>query len=159
MSSASTLTVTTPGDRDLVLRREFDASRELVFDALTKPELLRRWYGPKDWSMIVCDIDLRVGGAFRFVMRKPDGKEVGQHGVYREVVRPLRIVNTEEWEDWNPGALLVTTTLDEKDGRTIFTSTIVFPTQEVRDMLLKAGMARDVVEVYENLEQLLASLQ
>ena len=139
------------------MTRVFDAQRDLVFDALTKPEFLRRWYGPSGWSLAVCEIDLRVGGAWRFVSRQPDGKEVGQRGVYREVASPERIVNTESWEDWNPGELLVTTTLVEQGGKTTLTVTSLFPSQEVRDMLLKSGMASGAAETYDRLAEVLAS--
>jgi uncharacterized protein YndB with AHSA1/START domain len=85
---------------------------------LTKPTLLKRWYGPLGWSLVVCEIDLKVGGAWRFVTRKPDGNEVVQRGVYREIVAPERIVYTESWEDWKVGEVLVTTLLTERGGRT-----------------------------------------
>src|SRR4030095_16894255 len=126
VSSTDTLQITMPSDREIVLTRVFDAPRHLVFDAFTKPELLKRWYGPRGWSLVVCDVDLRVGGSFRFVSARPDGKQVGQYGVYREVARPERLVNTELWEDWNPGESVVTTVLTERDGRTTLTSTILF---------------------------------
>src|SRR6266850_5014347 len=103
MNDTGALQLTTPTEREVTITRAFDAPRGLVFDALTKPELLRRWYGPVGWSLVVCDIDLRVGGAFRLVSRRADGKDVGQRGVYREIVPPERLVNTEWWEDWNPG--------------------------------------------------------
>jgi uncharacterized protein YndB with AHSA1/START domain len=152
------LQVTTPTERELVMSRVFDAPRSLVFDALTKPELLRGWYGPLGWSLVVCEIDLRVGGAWRFVTRRPDGKEIGQLGVYREIVPPERIVNTESWEDWNPGELLVTTVLVEHNGKTTFTCTSLFPSQEVRDMLIKAGMTSGAVETFDKLAEYLASI-
>ena len=132
--------------------------RNLVFEALTKPELLKRWYVPSGWSMVVCEIDLRVGGAWRFVTRRPDGKEIGQAGVYREIVPSERIVNTEAWEDWNPGELLVTTLLVEQSGKTTFTSTMLFPSQEIRDMLIKAGMTSQAAETYDKLAEYLASV-
>jgi uncharacterized protein YndB with AHSA1/START domain len=97
-----TLKVTTPSDREVVMTRVFNAPRNLVFDALTRPDLLKRWYGPVGWSLVACEIDLRVGGGWRFVTRRPDGREIGQRGVYREIVPPERLVNTESWEDWNP---------------------------------------------------------
>ena len=152
------LQVTTPTDRELVMSRVFDAPRSLVFDALTRPELLRGWYGPREWSLVVCEIDLNVGGAWRFVTRRPDGKEIGQRGVYREIVPPERIVNTESWEDWNPGELLVTTVLVEHDGKTTFTSTSLFPSQEVRDMLIKAGMTSGAAETFDKLAEYLAPI-
>jgi uncharacterized protein YndB with AHSA1/START domain len=155
---SNTLKVTTPSDRELVMTRVFDAPRHLVFDALTRPELVKRWYAAVGWSLVVCEIDLRVGGAWRFVTRRPNGKEVGQRGVYREIVPPERLVNTESWEDWNPGELLVTTVLVEQGGRTTYTNTILFPSQEVRDTLLKAGMTSGAAESYDQLADCLASI-
>lgn len=157
-SMSATLNVTTPTERELVMTRVFNAPRQLVFDALTKPELLRRWYGPVGWSMVVCEIDLRVDGAWRFVSRRPDGKQIGQRGVYREIVAPERLVNTESWEDWNPGALLVTTILVEHAGTTTLTMTSLFPSQEVRDMLIKSGMTSGAAETYDKLAACLASM-
>jgi uncharacterized protein YndB with AHSA1/START domain len=153
-----TLKITTPSARELVMTRAFDAPRTLVFGALTRPELLRRWCGPVGWSLVVCEIDLRVGGAWRFVSQRPDGKQVGQHGIYREVVPPERLVNTESWEDWNPGEVLVTAVLAERDGGTTLTSTILFPTQEVRDALIKSGMTSGAAEAYDKLADVLASV-
>jgi uncharacterized protein YndB with AHSA1/START domain len=152
-----TVKVTTPNDRDVVLTRVFDAPRQLVFEALTTPELLKRWCGPTGWTMDVCEVDLRVGGKWRFVMRRPDGKMIGQRGVYREIVPGERIVNTESWEDWDAGETLVTVILEERAGRTTYTSTIRFPSQEVRDTVLKAGLNKGAVETYDKLAQLLAA--
>jgi uncharacterized protein YndB with AHSA1/START domain len=156
--NVATLNVTTPTDRELVMTRVLNARRSLVFDALTKPELVRRWYGPSGWSLVICEIDLRVDGAWRFVSRRPDGKQIGQRGVYREIVAPARLVNTESWEDWNPGELLVTTTLVEHAGTTTLTVTSLFPSQEVRDMLIKSGMTSGAAETYDKLEEYLASI-
>jgi uncharacterized protein YndB with AHSA1/START domain len=158
MKEAATLQVTMPSERELALTRVFNAPRNLVFDALTKPELLKRWYGPTGWSLVVCEIDLRVGGAWRFVGRRPDGKEIGQKGVYREIVPPERLVNTESWEDWDPGEVLVTTVLVEQGGKTTLTSTSLFPSQEVRDTLIKFGMTSGAAETYDKLDEVLASI-
>ena len=155
----SNLTITTPTDREVVLTRVFDATAELVFKALTEPELLKRWYGPRGWEMVVCDIDLRVGGKWRIVSRKPGGKEIGQFGVYNEIVRPTRIVNSEAWEDWDAGECLVTTVLTEIDRRTTFQSTILFPSQEVRDIVVKAGLEHGAAESYTKLAELLVQEQ
>jgi uncharacterized protein YndB with AHSA1/START domain len=155
---SATLNVTTPTERELVMTRVFNAPCHLVFDALTKPELIRRWYGPVGWSMVVCEIDLRVDGAWSFVSRRPDGKQIGQRGVYREIVAPERLVNTESWEDWNPGELLVTTILVEHAGTTTLTMTSLFPSQEVRDMLIKSGMTSGAAETYDKLAACLASM-
>ncbi len=151
--------IATPTDREVVMTRSFDAPRALVFDALTRPELLKRWYGPDGWSMVVCDVDLKVGGAWRFVSRRPDGKQIGQHGVYQEVSRPERLVNTESWEDWDPGETLVTTVLSETDGRTTLTGTVRFPSREVRDMILKSGLEHGANEGYEKLDQVLVEMR
>jgi uncharacterized protein YndB with AHSA1/START domain len=150
------LRITTPTDREVVLTRVFDAPPHRVFDALTKPDLLKRWYGPSGWSLEVCDIDLKVGGRWRFVVRRPDGKAIGQKGVYREIVPAERIVNTESWEDWDPGECLVSTVLVEQGGLTVFTSTVLFPTREVRDTVLKSGLEGGSAETYNRLAELLA---
>lgn len=158
MKNVESLVVTTPNDRDVVVRRWFDAPRNLVFDALTRPELLRRWYGPVGWTLRTCEIDLRVGGHWRFVIHRPDGKAIGQKGEYREIVPGERLVNTESWEDWDAGETLVTTGLVESGGRTEFTSTMRFPSREVREIVLKNGLERGVREVYARLDQVLNSL-
>lgn len=147
-------TVRTPNDTDVVIERAFDAPRDAVFDALTRPELLRQWYGPEGWTLETCEVDLRVGGRWRFVSRKPDGKRIGQKGVYIEIVPGRRIVNTESWEDWDTGETTVTVVLEERDGRTFLTNTIRFPSKAIRDEVLRAGMTRDVEEVYGRLEAL-----
>ena len=157
MGNSETLQLTTPTEREIVMTRLFDAPRSLVFDALTRPELLKRWYGPRGWALAVCDIDLRVGGAYRFVSRRPDGKDIGQRGVYREIVRPERIVHTESWEDWDAGEVLVTAVLVEQGGKTTLTSTALYPSREVRDILMKSGMQRGASETYDRLAEMLAS--
>jgi len=159
MNDTATVEITTPAPREVVVKREFDAPRGLVFDALTKPELLRRWYGPQGWTLVVCEVDLVVGGKWRFVLHRPNGKAVGQFGVYREIVPGERIVNTEEWEDWDAGETMVTTLLVESGGRTTFTSTIVFPSEAVRDTVLKSGLEHGVKELYGKLDELLASMR
>lgn len=157
MQNNGTLTIATPTNRDVVMTRVFDAPSRMVFDALTKPELLKRWYGPNGWSLDVCDIDLKVGGKWRFVVRRPDGKAIGQYGAYREIVPGERLVNTESWEDWDAGETLVTTDLVEQGGKTTFTSTVRFPSQEVRDTVLKSGLEPDAAATYDKLAALLAS--
>jgi uncharacterized protein YndB with AHSA1/START domain len=151
----STVTITTPNDRDVVMTRVFDAPRALVFDALTRPDLLKRWYGPTGWSLEVCEVDLRPGGRWRFVSRKPNGRTVGQHGVYTEIVPGERLANTEAWEDWDAGETLVTTVLAERDGRTTLTSTMRFPSKEVRDTVLESGL-QHADELYARLDSVLA---
>ena len=157
MKNTGTLEVTTPTEREIVLTRLFDAPRNLVFDAMTKPELLRRWFGPRGWSLVVCEVDLKVGGAWRFVLRGPDGTEMGMRGVYREIVPPERSVHTESFDDF-PGESLVTTTLVEQGGKTRLTGTVLYPSQEIRDMVIKSGMEHGAAETYDKLAEYLASM-
>lgn len=150
-----TVTITTPTDREVVVTRAFDALAAMVFDALTKPEILKKWYGQEGWEMVVCDVDLKVGGKWRFVSRLPGGKEIGQLGVYREIEPGKRLVNTENWEDWEAGECLVTTDLDEQGGKTLLTTTTLFPTREVRDFILKSGFEGSVSVFYDRLSEVL----
>src|SRR5262249_18855132 len=110
------LSVTTPTDREIVMTREFDAPRSLLFDALTNLALLKRWFGLfGGWALAVCEIDLRIGGSFRFVWRNSDGAVMGLRGSYREIVVPERIVHTESFDDY-PGEAVSTTLLFEQGG-------------------------------------------
>jgi uncharacterized protein YndB with AHSA1/START domain len=152
-----TTVITTPSDREVVLQRSFAAPRALVFRALTEPELLKRWYGPSGWRLLVCEIDLRVGGEFHFVSERPNGRRVGQRGAYHELSRPARIVHTEWWEDWNPGECLATLELIEQAGVTQLTATTLFPSREVRDTILESGMRRNAEELYARLDELLSA--
>ena len=152
------LEVSTPSDREISLTRVFDAPRTMVFDAHTKPELVRRWLGVRaGWTMPVCEIDLRVGGAYRYLWRGPQG-DMGMRGVFREIVRPERIVATERFdESWYPGDAIDTTVLVEKGGRTTLTLTVQYESKEARDGVLKSPMATGVAESYARLAELLAS--
>jgi len=139
------LSVSRPTDREIVLSHTFDAPRDRVFAALTSPEAMKHWLGPYDWSLAECEVDLRAGGSWRFLMRGPDGGEFGLHGVYREVEAPERFVHTETYDSQPAfGELLVTTVLAEVDGRTTVTVTLLHPTQEARDANshLEQGMAQ-----------------
>jgi uncharacterized protein YndB with AHSA1/START domain len=156
--NTGTLEVTTPTDREIVLTRVFDAPRRLVFDAFTKPDLLKRWFGPRGWSLVVCEVDFKVGGTFRFVLRGPDGKEMGMRGVYREIVAPERSVHTESFDDY-PGESQVTTVLVEQSGRTTLTATVLYPSQEIRDIVIKSGMEHGAAESYDKLADLLVSAE
>lgn len=159
MTNTGTLNVTTPTGTEIVLTRVFDAPRHLVFDALTRPELLKRWFGARGWNLVVCEVDLRVGGTWRFVSRGPDGTDMGHGGVYREIVAPARLVYTESYDDqWYPGESLVSTDLDEQHGTTTLTSTLRYPSQEVRDVALSFPMARGVGEGYDRLAEVLTEL-
>jgi uncharacterized protein YndB with AHSA1/START domain len=156
MKNTGTLKVTTPADREIVMTRVFDAPRQLVWDAFTKPDLLKRWFGPRGWSMAVCEVDLRVGGGFRFVLRGPDGKQMGMRGVYREIVAPERSVHMESFDDY-PGESQVTAVMVEQGGKPTLTATVLYPSQEVRDMVLKSGMEHGAAESYDKLAELLAA--
>ena len=155
------LTLTTPTDREIVMTRVFDAPRRLVFDAMTKPELLKRWFfGPPGWSLEVCEVDLRVGGGYRYVWRGRGGTEMGMRGVYREVVPPERIVQTEAFdESWYPGEAVGTLVLVERDGKTTLTMTVLYDSREIRDAVLKTPMERGVAMGYDRLAELLATLE
>lgn len=153
------LTVTTPSDLEIEMKREFNAPRELVFDAMTRPELLQRWHlGPDGWTLPVCEVDLRVGGAYHYVWHGPDGEVMGVNGDFREVVPPERIVHTERFDEaWYEGEALVTVELTEQQGRTTLTMTMRFTSKEGRDMALASGMEYGVDAGFARLEALLAS--
>ncbi len=156
MKNTGTLKVTTPTEREIVMTRVFDAPRRLVFDAFTKPELLRRWFGPRGWSLVVCEVNLKVGGAWRFVMHGPDGTDWGMRGMYREIVPPERLVSTEIFDDF-PRESVVTTVLVEDRRRTTMTGTIMYSSQEIRDAVIKSGMEHGAAESYDRLAEYLAS--
>ena len=157
MTGADTLRVTTPGDREIALTRVFEAPRKRVFAALTRPELVQRWLsGPPGWSLPICEIDLRIGGGFRFVWCRPDGAEMGLRGVYREVAPPERLGHTELFDqDWTGGETKVTTLLHEDAGRTTLTVTILYPSEEARDGALRSGMEQGLAASYDRLAELL----
>ena len=160
VANSETFTSTTPSDREVVLTRLFDAPRRLVFEAMTKPEHVRRWWGCLDerYSVTVCEIDFRPGGAWRFVGRGPQG-EFAFHGVYREIVVPERVVFTEIFEPFPDIESVVTSVLTEEGGKTRLTATCSYPSQDVRDSVLKTGMTRGAGISYDRLEELLAELQ
>jgi len=157
MTKTATLKVTTPTDREVVITREFDAPRGMVFDAHTKPDLVQRWLlGPPGWTMPVCEIDLRVGGKYRYVWQNTEGRKMGVGGTFTEIVRPSRIVITQLFdEDWTGGETIVITELVETNGKTTLTTTIRYASREVRDAALKTGMTRGMEAGYERLDELL----
>ncbi len=159
VKDAGRLQVTTPSEREIAMTRVFNAPRTMVFDAWTKPELLKRWLGVRGgWTFAVCEVDLRVGGTYRFVWRGPSGAEMGMGGVYREIVRPERLVATEKFDDpWYEGEALDTTVLVEQGGKTTLTTTVLYASREVRDAVLKSPMETGVAESYDKLAELLAS--
>jgi len=153
------LQVTTPSEREIAMTRVFDAPRGLVFDAWTKPELLKRWLGVRGgWTFAVCEVDLRVGGAYRFVWRGPTGAEMGMGGIYREIVRPERLVATEKFDEaWYEGDALDTTTFVERGGKTTATTTVLYASRAVRDSVLQTPMLTGVAESYDKMAEVLAS--
>ncbi len=158
MKNTGTLKVTTHSDREVVMTRVFDAPRHLVFDAFSKPELLKRWFGPRGWSLVVCEVDLKVGGGFRFVLRGPDGKDMGMRGVYREIVPPERSVHMESFDDY-PGESQVTAVFVEQGGKTTLTVTVLYPSREVRDAVIQSGMEHGAAESYDRLAEMLAAAE
>ena len=160
VKNAGKLQVTTPSDREIAMTRAFDAPRSLVFDAWTKPELLKRWLGVfGGWTFAVCEVDLKVGGKYRYVWRGADGKEMGMGGVFREILRPGRIVCTEKFdESWYPGDAVDTTVFVEKGGKTTVTTTVRYESKEARDGVLKSPMEGGVAKSYDKLADVLASI-
>lgn len=156
---ANTLKVSPQAEREIAFTRVFGASRERVFDAWTRPDLLKRWlYGPEEWPLAVCQIDLRVGGAARFVWHHRDGKNMGMSGVYREIAPPERLVFTELWdEDWTGGEAVVTMELAEQAGKTTLAMTVLYASRTARDAVLKTPMEQGMAQSYNRLDEFLAA--
>jgi uncharacterized protein YndB with AHSA1/START domain len=159
MSNTGALKLETPGDREIVMTRVFDAPRHLVWEALTRPELLKRWFvGPPGWSLAVCEITLQVGGAYRYVWLGPNGSKMGMGGDYSEIAAPERIVVTERFDEaWYPGDAVNTLVLTERDGKTTVTQTVTYESQEARDAVLQTGMEGGVATMYDRLAEMLAA--
>ena len=166
------LKVTTPTNREIVMTRDFDAPRRLVWEAMTQPELMKRWmFTPPHWSWAKCDMDVRVGGKFRWVWNAPDGRvAMTISGEHREVTPPAKIVHTElmemgpgagpcgpEGADADPWELLATIELTEQAGRTRLVMTLLFPSKEARDGAAASGMEHGVAAGYDKLDDMLAS--
>jgi uncharacterized protein YndB with AHSA1/START domain len=149
---------TAPDNREAVATRVFDAPRELVFEAMTNPEHVMRWYGPRDTQLASCEIDLRPGGRFRFVMKGPQNTEVAFSGVYREVVRPERVVNTWCFEPYPDAEALETATWQEQDGRTTVTMSIRFATPEDYAGWAGSGAFGGWAETLDRLGEVIAEL-
>jgi uncharacterized protein YndB with AHSA1/START domain len=154
------LTIAAHSDREIVMTRVFEAPRKLVFEAWTKPELLKRWLlGPPGWSMVVCEVDLKVGGRSRYVWRRDsNGTTMGMGGVYREVAVPERIVATEKFDEaWYPGEAVGTMVFVEQGGRTTLTQTLLYESRAARDAVLASPMEQGVEASFDRLEEMLAS--
>jgi uncharacterized protein YndB with AHSA1/START domain len=159
--NSGTFKVTTPSDREIHLTRLFDAPRTLVWEAMSKAEHIKRWWGclGEGYSVPVCELDLRPGGTWRFVNRTPTGEMAAFYGVYREIVPPERVVFTEIFEPFPDAGSVVTSVLTEENGKTRLTVTCLYPSVEVRDMVLKSGMERGAGISYDRLEEVAAALQ
>jgi len=155
--ASSALIVTTPSDREIMLTRVFDAPRRLVFEAWTKPDHLVHWFGQFGWTLPVCTVDLRVGGAWRFVMRGPASQEVGMRGVYQEITPYERLVSRESFDDY-PGESLNTMTFVENGGKTTLTTRVLYPSKETRDAVIGMGMERGAGECHDRLAKHLRTM-
>lgn len=160
MTNTATLTITAPGDRELALTRTFDAPARLVYKAFTTPDILKQWLGVfGGWALVRCEMDVRVGGTYRWEWSKPGGKVMGVSGVYREVVPPARLVATEQFDDaWYEGEAICTIDFVEDAGRTTVVQTMTYISRDVRDGVLKSGMETGVRASYDNLAKVLTSL-
>ena len=159
-ANSESFKVTTPSDHEIVLTRLFNAPRQLVFEAMTKPEHVKQWWGRlgEGYSVPVCEIDFRVGGKWRFVNRHPKG-EAAFHGEYKEIAPPGRVVFTEIFEPFPDSVSVVTAELTEEGGKTRLTATVRYPSLQIRDMVVASGMARGAGISYDRLEDLVAELQ
>jgi uncharacterized protein YndB with AHSA1/START domain len=162
VASKPSTRISTPSDREITMTRVFNAPRDMVFDAWTKPELLKRWFGPPGWELVVCEIDLRVGGAWRFVGNHR-GHQMTLRGTYRTVARPDLLIHTQQMEGCSgqgDAESLITLAFVEKDGKTTFTSTSLYPSREVRDRVLTSGggSSEGMDQVFDRLADLLAAL-
>jgi uncharacterized protein YndB with AHSA1/START domain len=159
VTSSGTAKVTLPADDQILITREFNAPKHLVYKAWTTPELVRRWWNAKRGEVTTCEIDLRVGGTWRYVMVTPDGMEVGFHGEYREIVPNERIVSTEVFEGMPDAAALNTLTLAERDGRTTLTILVEHSSKEDRDAHINSGMEAGMQDAMDLLEEVAVSLR
>jgi uncharacterized protein YndB with AHSA1/START domain len=159
-ANSDSFKVTTPSDDEIRMTRLFDAPRHLVFEAMTRPEHVTQWWGRlgEGYSVPVCEIDLRPGGAWRFVNRHPKG-EAGFHGEYREITPPSRLVFTEIFEEFPDVVSVVTGDFTDEGGKTRLTVTVHYPSRDVRDMVLASGMAKGAGISYDRLDDLVAALQ
>ena len=161
VANSGSYALSTPSDREIRLTRLFDAPRHLVWEAMSKPEHIKEWWGRigDGYSVPVCEVDLRVGGRWRFVNQTPRGDRVAFYGVYREIVPPERVVFTEIFEQFPDTETVVTSVLTEENGKTRLTATVSYPLREVRDMVLGTGMAKGAGLSYDRLEDVVARLK
>jgi uncharacterized protein YndB with AHSA1/START domain len=161
-TNSSKLVVSAPSDLEIVMTRAFDAPRQLVFDAWTKPEQIKRWLGRVGDTMVICEVDLRIGGAYRYVWHLHEGSEMGIYGEYREIVSPDRLVATEMFDEPYFAAMgsgtLNTITFEELDSRTVMTITVLYKSREARDAVLQSPMEEGAGESFDRLAELVAKL-
>ena len=158
-SSTATTKVTLPSDREILITREFDGPRDLVFKAMTDPDLIPRWWGPRGYTTTVDKMDVRPGGSWRYVVREPDGRESAFRGEYREIVAPERVVQTFEWEPMAGHISVDTATFTEHDGRTLVTTRSLFSSKEDRDGMVQSGMEKGLRETHDRFSELLVALR
>jgi uncharacterized protein YndB with AHSA1/START domain len=159
VTSSGTATVTLPTDEQILITREFDAPKELVYKAFTRPELVKRWWNAKRGEVTIAEIDLRVGGEWRYVMVTDGGFEVAFHGEYREIVPDERIVSTEVFEGYPDEEALNTATFTEVDGRTTLTILVQHTSREARDAHINSGMEAGMQDAMDLLEEVAVSLR
>lgn len=160
-TATSPLQITTPSDREIAMTRVFDAPRRMVFEAWTRPDLVKRWLGVRaGWSLAECEIDLEVGGRYRYVWQGPKGERMGMGGVFEEIAPPERLVATEKFdESWYPGEAINTTVLTEQAGKTTMTLTMRYQSKEARDAVLATPMATGMSESLDVLTTVLATMK
>jgi uncharacterized protein YndB with AHSA1/START domain len=159
VTSSRTAVVTLPTETQILITRDFDAPKHLVYKAYTTPDLIKRWWGGDRGEVTSVEADLRVGGSWRYVMTANEGFEVAFHGEYREIIPNERLVTTEIFEGAPEAVALVTHTVTEKDGRTTLTMLMQLPSREVRDTIIESGMEGGLQESMDHLEQVAVSLR
>jgi uncharacterized protein YndB with AHSA1/START domain len=159
VASSGTAVVTLPTDTQILITRTFAAPRQLVFKAFTTPELIKRWWGGDRGAVTSAEVDLRVGGKWRYVMTANEGFEVAFHGEYREIVPNERIISTEIYEGAPDAVAVNTLTLEDKNGQTSMTSLSEYPSKEIRDTVINSGMEGGMQESFDHLEQVALSLR
>jgi uncharacterized protein YndB with AHSA1/START domain len=160
VANKETFKVSTPSDTDIAMTRTFDAPPRLVFEAMTKPEHVKQWWGQlgDGYSVPVCEIDLRIGGKWRFVNRHPKG-EVTFYGEYREITPPKRLVYTEVFADYPDNVSVITADFVAQGDKTLYTAVCRYPSKEVRDIVMQSGMEHGAALSYDQLEALVARMQ
>lgn len=161
MKNSESLKITPSGDLELVIFRVFDAPREMIFEAFTQPAILKKWLlGPPGWTMPTCDLELKIGGQYRYLWRNETGEEMGVRGQFQEIIKSEKLIHTEKFdESWYPGESLITTILSEKLGKSLLTATIRYDSREARDLVIESNMDHGVRMSYDILEKILVELQ